>query len=56
MRAIIKIQSISDVITNSSSEAFKLKSFLFLNKERSDIDKGQVDIEMTEGYGDAAEQ
>ena len=38
------------------AEAFKLKSFLFLDKERSDVDKGQVDIEMTDGYGDAAEQ
>ena len=30
--------------------AFKLKCFRFLEKERTAIDNGEVDIEMTEGY------
>ena len=38
------------------AECFKLKSLAFLQKEGEAVTKGQVDIEMTEGYGDAAEQ
>lgn len=30
--------------------AFKLKCFRFLEKERADIDNGEVDMEMAEGY------
>ena len=30
--------------------AFKLKCFRFLEKERTAIDNGEVDMEMTEGY------
>lgn len=33
-------------------EAWKLKCFRFLEKERSAIDNGEVDMEMTEGYAE----
>ena len=33
-------------------EAFKLKCFRFLEKERTAIDAGEVDIEMAEGYAE----
>lgn len=33
-------------------ECFKLKSIAFLKKESADIDKGVVDIEMADNYGD----
>ena len=32
--------------------AFKLKSFRFLEKERTAIDNGEVDMEMAEGYAE----
>lgn len=38
-----------------SNEAFKLKSDRFFEHERDAMDAGDVDIEMTEGYGDAAD-
>jgi hypothetical protein len=38
-----------------TNEAFKLKCTKFLQMESKNIDTGDVDIEMTEGYGDAAE-
>jgi hypothetical protein len=33
-------------------EAWKLKCFRFLEKERTAIDNGEVDMEMAEGYTD----
>ena len=33
-------------------EAWKLKCFRFLEKERTSIDNGEVDMEMVEGYTD----
>ena len=38
------------------AEAWKLKCFCFLEKERSKIDAGEVDIEMQEGYSETSEQ
>jgi hypothetical protein len=38
-----------------TNEAFKLKCVRFLGLEKEAMDKGEVDIEMTQGYGDAAE-
>ena len=35
------------------AEAFKLKSMRFLEKERDEVSKGQVDIEMADGYTEA---
>ena len=37
------------------NEAFKLKCVRFLGLEKEAMDKGEVDIEMTQGYGDSAE-
>lgn len=34
------------------AEAFKLKCIAFLEKERAEYDKGEVDIEATEGYAE----
>lgn len=34
------------------AEAFKLKTFRFLDREEENIDSGEVDGEMAEGYGD----
>jgi hypothetical protein len=33
-------------------EAWKLKCFRFLEKERDSIDAGEVDMEMAEGYAE----
>jgi hypothetical protein len=38
-----------------TNEAFKLKCTRFLSLEKEKMDKGEVDIEMTQGYSDAAE-
>lgn len=38
-----------------TNEAFKLKCCAFLQMESKNIDTGDVDIEMSQGYGDAAE-
>ena len=35
---------------DEKAEAFKLKTFSFLNKEKSLIDKGEVDVEMMDAY------
>ena len=38
------------------AECFKLKTFAFLKKEQSEIDAGNVDIEMNLSYGEGGEQ
>ena len=38
------------IMEDPVSEAFKLKSFRFLDRERSEMDKGQVDMEMADAY------
>ena len=36
---------------DTRAEAWKLKSYVFLNKEAAAMDKGEVDMEMQDGYG-----
>ena len=38
------------IMEDPVAEAFKLKSFRFLDRERSEMDKGQVDMEMADAY------
>lgn len=38
---------------DAKSEAFKLKTYTFLGKEAELMDKGEVDVEMQDAYGDA---
>lgn len=38
---------------DAKSEAFKLKTYAFLGKEAELMDKGEVDMEMQDAYGDA---
>ena len=43
------------LLHDPTNEAFKLKCVRFLGLEKEAMDKGEVDIEMTQGYGDSAE-
>ena len=40
------------IANDSVKECFKLKCLKFLKKESEDIDKGVVDIEMADNYGE----
>lgn len=40
------------IIKDPMKEAFKLKTTAFLEREAKEVDKGQVDVEMAENYGE----